>query len=136
VLVVQALRDGDDAGGLLVAGGGRGGRDRRDLRDRRDDGTSGGSGCRRLELGHARLQLSVLVQRLAPFDDDLVEEVVDLIRVESVIEANVLKLLVDYVIRGQCHERLLYRSAQRAEARKASLVASFWIRAQTGRAPS
>jgi hypothetical protein len=54
--------------------------------------------------GQLGLQLGVLFEGLAPLDDDLVEEVVDLVRVEAVLEADVLELLGDDVIRGKCHD--------------------------------
>jgi len=78
-------------------------------------GSRGGrcGGCRRvlagLERGELRLQLVVLLDGLAPFNDDLVEVVVDLFGVEPVLEADVLELLVDDVIRGKCHGWLLFR---------------------------
>ena len=57
----------------------------------------------RLVRGQLGLQLVVLGDGLAPLDDDLVKEVVDLVRVETLLEPNVLELLGDDVIGGQCH---------------------------------
>ena len=73
---------------------------------RHDDlvGRSGGNGSlTRLIRGELRLQLFVLGDRLAPLDDDLIEEVVDLVGVETLLEADVLELLGDDVIRCQSH---------------------------------
>ena len=121
MLVVQALSELDDAGrcGGAAGCGGRGHR-RRDLVDDRlgggdlDDGLRLGrsSGSRRgagLELGDARLQLLVLGDGLAPLDDDLVEEVIDLVRVETLLEAHVLELLRDDVFGSQSHCCFLFR---------------------------
>ena len=110
MLVVQALRELDDAGGGGGATAGRGGGSRslfddgpglgdRSGLDHGDRGRGGGG----LELGDTGLQLFVLGDRLAPLDDDLVEEVVDLIRVEALLEADVLELLGDDVFGGQSH---------------------------------
>src|SRR5690606_41873908 len=76
---------------------------------RRSRGDRSGSALTGLERGELRLQLVVLLDGLAPFDDDLVEVVVDLFRVEAVLEPDVLELLVDDVIRGKCHGWLLFR---------------------------
>src|SRR5690606_8229433 len=80
----------DDGG--LFGGGGLGG----------NGGDRGrrGAGLVRGELG---LQLLVLGDGLAPLDDDLVEEVVDLIGVEAFLEPHVLELLGDDVFGGQSH---------------------------------
>ena len=112
VLVVQALGELDDAGrgGGTTGGGSRGDRsgnlfdDGLGLGRGLDDGDrSGGGRGARLELGDARLELLVLGDRLAPLDDDLVEEVIDLVRVEALLEADVLELLGDDVFGGQSH---------------------------------
>ena len=108
VLVVQALRQLDDAG----RGGGRGrGSDLSDRGrgDRRWGLLGGGRLLAGLVGGKLRLELGVLVQRLAPLENHLVQEVVDLVRVEAVLETDVLELLGDDVIRGQCHGWLLFR---------------------------
>ena len=112
MLVVQTLRELDDAGrgGGATGGDGRRGHGGGHLFDddglgldlSLDDGDRGGgrSGGTRLEFGDAGLQLFVLGDRLAPLDDDLVEEVVDLIGVEALLETDVLELLGDDVFGG------------------------------------
>ena len=112
VLVVQALRELDDAGARGRGAGGVGSA-RGPAAARRGDGSllgeRLGSGAAAAGLGaglvcgELRLQLVVLGDRLAPLDDDLVEEVVDLVGVEALLEPDVLELLGDDVIGGQCH---------------------------------
>ena len=63
------------------------------------DGSGGRRGAR-LVLRELGLQLIVLGDGLAPLDDDLIEEVIDLVRVEAFLEPDVLKLLGDDVIGG------------------------------------
>ena len=107
MLVVQALGQFDDAGrsghaagcGSLDRGSGNGLDDggSRLLDDLRGRGLTG------LVRSELRLQLFVLGDRLTPLDDDFVQEVVDLIRVETLLESHVLELLRDDVFRGQSH---------------------------------
>src|SRR5699024_4485829 len=108
-----ALRTGDDARGarrsradarLRSRDLGLGDASRRFLDHRSGSLSSLRSGDvgARLELGDTSLQLLVLLNRLAPFHDDLVEEVVDLVRVEALLETDVLELLRDDVFRRQC----------------------------------
>src|SRR5699024_8957584 len=61
--------------------------------------SGGGFGAASLELCDARLQLLVLLDRLAPLDDDLVQEVVHLVRVKALLETDVLELFRDDVFR-------------------------------------
>src|SRR5690606_19767813 len=112
VLVVQTLSELDDSGGS--AGGrtlGCGSGLDRSCRRLGDGSRSDrrGSALTGLERSELRLELVVLLDGLAPFDDDLVEVVVHLFGVETVLESDVLELLVDDVIRGKCHGWLLFR---------------------------
>ena len=104
--------------GIVGGGGGRGrlrrhrrGHRGRDSR-RRSDGSRrrGGTGGGALELTDAGLagnealtQLLVFLIQATQFDDDLIEEVIDLVLVVSLAELCRIEPLVDYVFRSQSH---------------------------------
>src|SRR5690606_12562645 len=70
-------------------------------------GSRNGARFVRRQLG---LQLLVLGDGLAPLDDDLIEEVIDLVRVEALLEPDMLELLGDDVFGGESHCVVLFQS--------------------------
>ncbi|OEI70060.1 hypothetical protein Cus16_0681 [Curtobacterium sp. ER1/6] len=145
VLLVETTGEREEvrgALGVLVGGdrrrGGSGGRDRRGLRSGGDGGRLGlgrrsgllvvlrgglrvgglldrGRLRRRLGGLQALPELVVLGRQATEFDDDLVQEVVDLVLVVAFPELRRLEPLVDYVFRRQSHCRHLDRTAERVE---------------------
>lgn len=105
MLVVQALSQLNDACALrrnVVLNDGSGSNDRcwcnglfdNGSRYRRCCGRCRSGGFTRFECCQLRLQLDVFFNGLTPFNDDFVQEVIDLIRVKTFLEPDVLDCLV------------------------------------------